>query len=469
MSELSKKPTVVIAGASGFVGSALGPRLKDRFRVVGLSRTARANAAFDEVRSCDLFSLLEAERALEGAQYAVYLVHSMMPSARLTQGRFDDLDLICADNFARAAARAGVQQIVYLGGLLPASGALSTHLASRAEVERVLASRGTPTTVLRAGLVLGSGGSSFEMLRRLVQRLPAMALPTWTRTPSQPVGLDDLCESLSHVLGRTEHFGGSYDVGTPRPATYEEVLRQTAELLGRRRFFVRVPLLSPGLSRLWVSLVTGAPRALVGPLVKSLRTPMVVDERRRLRIPGRELQDMRAALAAALEESAASTPHAFVGSRARRERDLVRSVQRMQLPAGWNAERAAHEYVNWLPRALGGFLSVMHRSDGAVEFRLAVLRLPLLVLSPAPARSTPDRQLFYLTGGALARMRPGGRPRFELRQVLDNHTLLTVVHDFEPRLPWWLYRCTQALFHAWVMSRFGRHLAASDPSSHRLE
>ena len=118
-----EKPRVVIAGASGFVGRALAPILSESFHVIGLSRSKREpGAGFDEYRSCDLFSLKEAEHALKGVEYAVYLVHNMMPTARLTQGSFADLDVVCADNFARAAASAGVKHIVFLGGLLPEIG-----------------------------------------------------------------------------------------------------------------------------------------------------------------------------------------------------------------------------------------------------------------------------------------------------------------------------------------------------------
>jgi len=169
------RPKVVIAGASGFVGQALAPELAESFHVIGLSRSVRTpGGGFDEYRSCDLFSLKEAEQALQGAEYAVYLVHNMMPSTRFTQGDFADLDVVCADNFARAAAAAGVKQIVFLGGLIPERAELSKHLQSRSEVEKVLAGHVVPVTTLRAGLILGGRGSSFQIMARLVERLPVM-------------------------------------------------------------------------------------------------------------------------------------------------------------------------------------------------------------------------------------------------------------------------------------------------------
>ena len=137
-------PTVAIAGASGFVGRALSQYLLPDFRVIGLARRPEASphAAGLEWRKCDLFSLLECEQALVGVETAVYLVHSMLPSARLTQGTFPDLDLIIADNFTRSAAKAGVKHIVYLGGLVPDVPVLSRHIQSRLEVEQTLGSRG---------------------------------------------------------------------------------------------------------------------------------------------------------------------------------------------------------------------------------------------------------------------------------------------------------------------------------------
>ncbi|MFA6317171.1 MAG: NAD-dependent epimerase/dehydratase family protein, partial [Elusimicrobiota bacterium] len=165
--------TVVVAGATGFVGWALARFLAWDYRVIGLSRNPPSGgggpprAGRVEWRACDLFSLKQTEEALEGAGAAFYLVHSMWPSARLTQGSFADMDLICADNFARAAAKAGVTQIVYLGGLIPDDPMLSRHLASRLEVERTLGSRGVPLTALRAGIVIGPFGSSYRIFRTL--------------------------------------------------------------------------------------------------------------------------------------------------------------------------------------------------------------------------------------------------------------------------------------------------------------
>ncbi|MEM8610139.1 MAG: NAD(P)H-binding protein [Myxococcota bacterium] len=465
------KPRLVIAGASGFVGRALAPLLSERFHVIGLSRSARPpGEGFAEYRTCDLFSLLQAEGALEGVEYAVYLVHNMMPSASLTQGDFADLDVVCADNFARAAARAGVKQIVFLGGLSPADDSLSRHIESRLETERVLAGHGVPVTTLRAGLILGGRGSSFQIMARLVQRLPLMVCPRWTRTRTQAIALKDVVSLLNYVVGREAHYGRVHDISAPDVVTYREMMRMTAEALGVRRLMIPSLFLSPGLSRLWVSLITGAPRALVAPLIQSLRHEMLAGPPTLAEEAGIALTPTAEAIASAVDVRDRSAPHAFQGARTGRHRRLVRSVQRMFLPAGWNAENAAADYVVWLPRYLRAFLKAKIRNPGEISFSFAIAGTPLLTLQHSPERSSGDRQLFYVTGGSLAR--PGNRARFELRQLLQGKTLLTVVHDYEPRLPWVIYVLTQAQVHRWLMNRFGVHLgripAGSEPGEEAL-
>jgi uncharacterized protein YbjT (DUF2867 family) len=456
--ETRRKPRLVIAGASGFVGQALAPALSERFHVIGLSRSIRqVGGGFDEYRACDLFSLKEAEAALEGAEYAVYLVHNMMPTTRLTQGDFADLDIVCADNFARAAASAGVKQIVYLGGLCPEVPALSKHLQSRLEVEETLASHVVPVTTLRAGLILGGRGSSFQVMARLVERLPAMVCPRWTDTRTQPIALSDVVRFIAGVIAREDCYDQTYDIGAPDAVTYRQMMELTADALGKRRRFITTQVLSPGLSRLWVSLVTGAPKALVQPLVQSLRHEMVVRDHGLAELLGIEPMGVAKAVRLAVAESDDTLPHAFRGARASRAPSLVRSVQRMHLPAGWSAQRAAVDYLLWLPRILSGLLRVEVASQERFRFVLSLLNLPLLELQRAPERSSRDRQLFYVTAGALRGA--NGRPRFELRQVLGGRTLLTVVHDYEPRLPWLLYVATQAVFHRWLMLRFATHLS----------
>ena len=479
---VATKPIVALTGASGFIGGALAHALRDRFVVRGLGRgnAAPAAVAVDAWQRADLFNLKDAEQALAGAEIAIYLVHSMMPSARLTQATFEDLDLICADNFGRAAAKAGVKQIVYLSGLLPEHGALSKHLQSRHEVEHALGLYGTPVTTIRAGLILGGGGSSFEMLVRLVERLPAMACPGWTKTRTQPVAVDDVVKLLAFAAGNQACAGQTYDIGAPDVVTYRELLVLVAQQLGVKRKMVPVPFFSPSLSRLWITLVTGASRELVGPLVQSLRHEMIARDHRLAALANITMTPVHAALATALQQrteakqaqasNLAAAPTTALTttmpSPKKARASLVRSVQRMKLPGDKNAAWAANEYTSWLPHAFWKLLRVDVNAERECRFCLIGMKTPLLVLTYVPDRSTDDRQLFYVTGGMLSR--PQQRGRFELREVGHTRTLLTAIHDFGPRLPWFIYRYTQAVFHGWVMSAFRRHIAkalATAPAS----
>lgn len=463
-------PTIAIAGASGFVGRAFIERFGEHSTIVGLSRRERRDDPRCTWRACDLYSLLDTERALAGCDVAIYLVHSMLPSARLTQARFEDLDLVLADNFARGARQAGVRRIVYLAGLVPDQGHLSRHLESRREVERALGAHGVPVTVLRAGMVVGARGSSFQILTRLVERLPVMALPAWTRTRTQPIALSDVVELLGIAAneGLDHSTSAVHDIGGPDVMTYRQMLRDVAEVQGRRRTMISVPLFTPGLSRLWVSLVTGHPRALVGPLVESLRHEMVARNRAYQRSHGiegitwpRALREAEAARRArAKVKTAAVRPPLARRAPGR----TVRSVQRLPRPAGWSAVEVGHEYLRWLPRFFWPFMRV--DVEGSVaHFHFWPIRRALLEIRLSSTRSTDDRALFYVDGGSLAvSAREGERPgRLEFRLAPDGKHVLAALHDFVPRLPWFIYVRSQARVHLWVMRAFGRHLRTLRP------
>jgi len=478
--EPGRKPRVAIAGATGFVGRALLRTLPGDFEVVALTRSrgrpgVGGTGVPVEWRACDLFSQREVEQALEGVDYAIYLVHSMLPSARLVQGRFEDLDLVLADNFARACRRRGVRQIVYVGGLVPDERPLSPHLASRLEVEETLAGHGVPLTSLRAGLIVGPGGSSLAILVQLVRRLPFMLLPRWTLARTQPIALRDVVRAVALCLGRREHFGATYDVGGPEVLRYRDLLRRTARLLGRRIPMLPVPLFSPRLSRLWVVLFSGAPAALVGPLIESLRHDMVCRPNALQSALAADALAYDAALRAALEpeggrgaaapQRAAPRPPSLAPAdrAALRRARTVRSIQRMPLPPGRDARFAADEYVRFLPRFCRPFLRCEPSPDGSVGFHLAGTRRCLLHLRAAPERSDSDRVVYDVDRGLLLRRTHGVAARFELRVPPGGRWLLAAVHDFTPALPWAIYWMTQARIHLWVMRGFGRHLARLGP------
>jgi uncharacterized protein YbjT (DUF2867 family)/uncharacterized protein YndB with AHSA1/START domain len=283
---------IFLTGATGYIGARLAPRLLARgYALRCLARSpgklgARPWAADPRVEIVagdggDEAALAEAMR---GCAAAYYLIHSMVVAG----AGYAEADRRLAETFARAAARAGVGRILYLGGLGETGEGLSEHLASRREVERALASAGVPVTVLRAAMIIGSGSASFETLRYLVERLPAMVTPKWVATECQPIAVRDTLRYLIESLEHPETAGRTLDIGGADVLPYREILQIMAGELGlRRRWIVPMPVLTPRLSSLWIHLVTPISAALARPLAEGLRNRVVCrdDEARRL-LPG---------------------------------------------------------------------------------------------------------------------------------------------------------------------------------------
>ena len=275
-------PTVLLTGATGYVGGRLLPLLAadasgpPELRCL-VREPARASGA---VRSYavrgDALSGEGLDAALDGVDVAYYLIHSM---GRGDGGDFAERDRQAAQTFGAAAARAGVRRLIYLGGLSGGSddaAASSAHLRSRDEVAEILARHVPQFVHVRAAMVLGAGGASFEMLRALVRRLPAMVCPRWIDTRTQPIALDDVVRAL-HALRDRDDVSGDVELGGPDVLTYREMMARTARAMGHRPpLIVRVPVLTPSLSSWWVMLVTPVDNGLVRPLVDGLREEMVV-------------------------------------------------------------------------------------------------------------------------------------------------------------------------------------------------
>lgn len=455
---------LAIAGASGFVGKALIARLLEnpKFQIRALSRSPyeSMHARLENCR-CDVFSLLDVENALEGQDEAIYLIHSMSPSSQLSQGNFADYDLILADNFARAAKKNGIKRIIYLGGIVPSDSldpqSLSSHLRSRLEVEQVFKSYEIKLLALRAGMVMGMEGSSFQMLMRLVKRLPLMICPAWTQKKSSPIYIQDVVESLHFALENTQ-LEGAFDLAGPQSLSYLEMMKVCADKMHKSRFFLDVPMYTPELSKLWVSLVTGAPKNLVYPLVDSLQHDMRPHAEKLLQVPGWKYTSFELALDEYLRaESTAvvQTPKAYKERIASGHLHTVQSVQRHKLPRGKNAEWASQQYIRWLNANFRGLIRVKTEGEKTRFFVLNTEKV-LLELTLSKDRSSENRVLFYITGGLLARETKRGR--LEFRVTPDGNNLLTAIHDFKPRLPWYLYKYSQAILHASVMDRFRESL-----------
>ncbi len=297
---------VLVTGASGYIGGRLvNELLGEGHEVRCLARTPaklRDNPWYDrvEVVRGDVSDLESTRDALEGTDAAYYLVHSI--------GEGDDWEQFerrCAEVFRTAAEQAGIGQIVYLGGLGRDDEDLSDHLESRHEVGRILADGPVPCTELRAAVIIGSGSASFEMLRNLVEVLPAMTTPRWVETPCQPIAVRDILYYLVGVLGNAEAYDRVFEVGGPDVLTYREMMQQYAEVAGlRRRLIIPVPVLSPFLSGLWVGLVTPLPPRLARPLIMSLVNDVTVRDHEIRELLPRELLTYREAVELALRRVA---------------------------------------------------------------------------------------------------------------------------------------------------------------------
>jgi uncharacterized protein YbjT (DUF2867 family) len=271
----------LVTGASGYIGGRLVPELLSAGSTVRcmardpgkLSGRPWSDAV--EVAVADAMDESAVRRALEGMDVAYYLIHSLG-----TDASFERRDRIAAGIFAAAAKAAGVQRIVYLGGIISGPpGELSPHLRSRAEVGDILLASGVPTAALQAAVIIGSGSASFEMLRYLTERLPAMVTPKWVDTRIQPIAVRDVPRYLTGRATRPADVSRRFDIGGPDVLTYAEMMRRYAEVAGLTpRIIIPVPVLTPRLSSLWVGLVTPVPASLAMPLVESLRNEVVCSE-----------------------------------------------------------------------------------------------------------------------------------------------------------------------------------------------
>lgn len=444
---------ILLTGASGYIGSHLMNKLKDNYEIIAISRNIENKSNEHNVtwKAADLFDLNEITEVMEDIDIAIYLVHSMMPSAKLTQASFEDMDALLADNFAKAASYNKVQHIVFMSGLIPNTNELSPHLRSRLECERILGSYGVPVSTLRAGLIIGSKGSSYPILKKLVDRLPGLLLPKWAYNTTLPVAIDDVIDGLYKIVERNPNENESIDIGGPSHMTYKDLFKQTAEVLDKRLPTMDLPFIPIWLSKYWVKLISGVPKEMVYPLMDSLIHDMVRKDENIVKDISIGKIDYKESVRNALEEET-KTQNKGKSSRKGDIKD-VRAISRVVLPKDVNMIQLAESYASFLNRIT---LNVVNSDFNEDNFTISVpcLNKDLLLLRKDFKASNNERILYRIVGGDFALDSDGGNARLEFRRLPNSDACIIALQEYEPTLPWWVYKYTQAKVHKSVMNLF---------------
>jgi nucleoside-diphosphate-sugar epimerase len=462
---------VLVAGAGGAIGAAVCRGLAEDYDVValpgpGFQKPATGLEHGITWRACEAFSRREVDAALAGCDYVVYLVHTRVATARLDQAACEDMDLLVADNVARAAGRHGVRQIVYLGGVLRRGTVDARHRERRSEVAEALAFYGTPVTTLRAGLIVAPGGSTVRLLAGAATRSRLIVVPKWAMTRRQPIAVTDVVRGIRFCLGNARTFNAEFDVGGPVVVDYGELLRRAARALAKDPIVAVVPWFPARLYAWYLrALSPGSHHALAMLVAEDLSRDIAVrDNPVQAHVsdgavpPGDLIRAEIRRLGGRLPENPRTSQLAEQTAVLRSAR-RVRSIQRVTLPPGRDATWVSGHYFGWLSGFAAPFIQCRIDDQGSCDVLSRLPRLSLLRLAFQPDDSSPDRRMYHVTGGLLARREPSGRPRLEFRDVLKGRSTIVAIHDFQPRLPWLFYRATQAVIHMFVMRAFQKHMS----------
>ena len=377
MSARPEQFRILVTGATGYIGGRLARRLlAEGHSVRVMARDVRRLSALQQAGAqCmagDVLDPASLTSALEGVDVAYYLIHSMG-----AHRQFEAVDRQAARNFAEACSAQGVKRIIYLGGLGKPGPGLSRHLASRHEVGDVLRHGSVPVTELRAAIIVGAGSASFEIVRDLAKRLRIMLCPRWVRSRCEPIPVQQVITYLVGVLRAPQSIGEVLEIGGGEVLTYQEMLKQCAEVMGRKVLIIPVPVLTPRLSSYWLNLITSVPMSVARPLVEGLRNDVVTSDRRLREWIPLDRVSFRESVALALAEEGAGplpsrwTSAAFksadpyaVGDKVLRDERvractappaaLFRAVERIGGPTGWYYGNGLWRLRGMLDRMFGG-------------------------------------------------------------------------------------------------------------------
>lgn len=300
--------SIMVTGATGFIGSKLITALTRRgYEIKGMSRREIPDKDHVKFVKTDVFNLEDLTQSLQGIEVAYYLLHSMEGSKDDWEN-FASREKLQAENFLKAATKAGVRRIIYLGGLVNEGLDLSPHMQSRKQVGEILASGNIPVTELRASIIIGSQGGSYAMLRYLVERLRVMVCPSWVKSMAQPIAVDDVVEYLIGCYEHNETAGKIFDIGGPDKMTYEELMRVYAAYLNKNLFVIQIPFLTTRLSSFWVDLITPVKASLARPLIDSLVHDTVVRNDEIKKIIPLNLKSVLESIDIATKEMASNPP-----------------------------------------------------------------------------------------------------------------------------------------------------------------
>ena len=465
-----KKPKLVVAGVSGFIGTAVCKELVKHHDVVVLTRSrARSQMANPSIPItwlyCDLFSKHDVENALAGSEYAVYLVHVRMPTARLDQSHSDDVNLLLADNFARAAQTNNVRQIVFFGGMISEENISFKILESDNEVLKALSSYNVPVTSIRAGIVAGQGGIFIRLLGNMTIRFPIVFVPRWALKPRQPISVKDVAKAINHCIGNGETFGRQFDIGGPDIMPFDEMMKMTASSLGRKRIIITTNFFPSRLYALWIRLLCcGKDKNVINLFVESLHHDMRASDNPLQRFIMKDAESYSTALTGCIDKATNRfLPNPRIDASNENHTDLefecrVRSIQRFTLQENGHAAWLVETFFRWLTEFVKPFISVKIDGDGSCSFYTGFPKLKLLTLTFKPEYSSLHRRMYFITGGVLLKHMIERKARLEFSDVLNGRFTIGAIHDYTPRIPWYCYISTQALVHSFVMRAFQKHL-----------